>query len=157
MSPSPGALWWFFVMVALALVVILTAFASALIVYQRRFLRAHRTFADNLLAAHEEERAWVAREVHDDALQRVAMLVHELDEWPAPGVAHCRMHIAVSPDRIEMLVQDQGRGFVADDSARGRGLGLISMAERARLADGRLEIWSRPGEGTSVRAMIPRQ
>ena len=240
-------------MVALALVVILTAFASALIVYQRRFLRAHRTFADNLLAAHEEERAWVAREVHDDALQRVAMLVHELDEWPAPGVAnaqerlaalreeiedlgvmlrrvahrmhpalidhaglvpalqalavdvsrasgvrvdvteeagaadgsppsrdhallvyriaqealrnvskhagvaHCRMHIAVSPDRIEMLVQDQGRGFVADDSARGRGLGLISMAERARLADGRLEIWSRPGEGTSVRAMIPRQ
>ena len=240
-------------MVALALIVILTAFASALIVYQRRFLRVHRTFADNLLAAHEEERAWVAREVHDDALQRVAMLVHELDEWPAPGVAnaperlaalreeiedlgvmlrrvahrmhpalidhgglvpalralavdvsrasgvrvdmteeagagdgsppsrdhallvyriaqealrnvskhagvtHCRMHIAVSPDRIELQVQDQGKGFVADDSARGRGLGLISMAERARLADGRLEIWSRPGEGTSVRAMIPRQ
>jgi signal transduction histidine kinase len=240
-------------MVALALVVILTAFASALIVYQRRFLRVHRTFADNLLAAHEEERAWVAREVHDDALQRVAMLVHELDEWPASavanaqerlaalreeiedlgvmlrrvahrmhpalidhaglvpalqalavdvsrasgvrvdvteearagdgsppsrdhallvyriaqealrnvskhaGVAHCRMHIAVSTDRIELLVQDQGKGFVADDSARGRGLGLISMAERARLADGRLEIWSRPGEGTSVRAMIPRQ
>jgi signal transduction histidine kinase len=252
-SPSPGALWWFFVMVALALVVILTAFASALIVYQRRFLRVHRTFADNLLAAHEEERAWVAREVHDDALQRVAMLVHELDEWPAPavanaqerlaalreeiedlgvmlrrvahrmhpalidhaglvpalqalavdvsrasgvrvdvteengtgdggppsrdhallvyriaqealrnvskhaGVAQCRMHIAVSPDRIELQVRDQGKGFVADDSARGRGLGLISMAERARLADGRLEIWSRPGEGTSVRAMIPRQ
>jgi len=239
-------------MAALALVVILTAFASALIVYQRRFLRVHRTFADNLLAAHEEERAWVAREVHDDALQRVAMLVHELDEWPAvvanaqerlaalreeiedlgvmlrrvahrmhpalidhaglvpalhalavdvsrasgvrgdvteetgagdggppsrdhallvyriaqealrnvskhAGVAHCRMHIAVSPDRIELLVQDQGKGFVADDSARGRGLGLISMAERARLADGRLEIWSRPGEGTSVRTMIPRQ
>ena len=83
MSPSPSALWWFFIMAALALLVIMTAFASALIVYQRRFLRAHRTFADNLLAAHEEERAWVAREVHDDALQRVAMLVHELDEWPA--------------------------------------------------------------------------
>jgi signal transduction histidine kinase len=73
------------------------------------------------------------------------------------GVAQCRMHIAVSSDRIELQVRDQGKGFVADDSARGRGLGLISMAERARLADGRLEIWSRPGEGTSVRAMIPRQ
>jgi signal transduction histidine kinase len=251
-SPSPSALWWFFIMAALALLVIMTAFASALIVYQRRFLRAHRTFADNLLAAHEEERAWVAREVHDDALQRVAMLVHELDEWPAAtasntqerlaalreeiedlgvmlrrvahrmhpalidhaglvpalqalavdvsrasgirvdvaddsrgngaapsrdhallvyriaqealrnvakhaAVAQCQMHIAVSPEQIELRVQDHGKGFVADDSARGRGLGLISMAERARLADGRLEIWSRPGEGTSVRALIPRQ
>jgi len=251
-SPSPGALWWFFVMVALALVVILTAFASALIVYQRRFLRAHRTFADNLLAAHEEERAWVAREVHDDALQRVAMLVHELDEWPSAAVVntqerltalreeiedlgvmlrrvahrmhpalidhaglipalqalavdvsrasgvrvdvteelnadgvvpsrdhallvyriaqealrnvskhaavtHCQMHIALSADQIELRVQDEGKGFVADDNARVRGLGLISMAERARLADGRLEIWSRPGAGTRVSAVIPRQ
>lgn len=239
-------------MVALALVVILTAFASALIVYQRRFLRAHRTFADNLLAAHEEERAWVAREVHDDALQRVAMLVHELDEWPASavantqerlaalreeiedlgvmlrrvahrmhpalidhaglvpalqalavdvsrasgvrvdvseetnshgvvpsrdhalliyriaqealrnvskhaGVTHCQMHIALSTDQIELRVQDEGKGFVADDNARVRGLGLISMAERARLADGRLDIWSRPGAGTRVSAVIPRQ
>jgi signal transduction histidine kinase len=256
-SPSPGALWWFFVMVALALVVILTAFASALIVYQRRFLRAHRTFADNLLAAHEEERAWVAREVHDDALQRVAMLVHELDEWPAApgpaptsvlsdriaalreeiedlgvmlrrvahrmhpalidhaglvpalqslavdvtrssgirvdvkdespadgaappggdrallvyriaqealrnvvkhaGVSQCDMLVALSSASIELRVTDRGKGFVADDSAKGRGLGLISMAERARLADGRLEVWSRPGDGTTVRALIPRQ
>jgi signal transduction histidine kinase len=242
-------------MVALALVVILTAFASALIVYQRRFLRVHRSFADSLLAAHEEERAWVAREVHDDALQRVAMLVHELDEWPsttsqatntaervaalreelddlgvmlrrvahrmhpalidhaglvpalqalavdvtrasgvrvevtneshadgaAPpstehallvyriaqealrnvvkhaGVSQCHMYVAVCPASIELRVTDQGKGFVADDSARGKGLGLISMAERARLADGRLEIVSRPGGGTGVRAMIPRQ
>src|SRR3982751_2526623 len=67
-------------MATLTLVVILTAFAAALIIYQRRFLQMHRTFADSLLAAQEEERAWVAREVHDDALQRVAMLAHELHE-----------------------------------------------------------------------------
>ena len=73
------------------------------------------------------------------------------------GVAHCRMHIDVSSDEVQLEVKDGGKGFVADDSARGRGLGLISMAERARLADGRLEIWSRPGEGTTVRAVIPRQ
>lgn len=242
-------------MAALTLAVILTAFAAALIIYQRRFLQMHRTFADNLLAAHEEERAWVAREVHDDALQRVAMIVHELDEWPngaapttnspervaalreeiedlgvmlrrvahrmhpalidhaglvpalqalavdvarssgvrvevtdesrdagaAPpsnehallvyriaqealrnvvkhaGVSQCNMYVAVSPQNIELRVTDQGKGFVADDSARERGLGLISMAERARLADGRLEIVSRPGAGTGIRALIPRQ
>ena len=253
MSPSAGAFWWVFLMAALTLVVILTAFAAALIIYQRRFLQMHRTFADNLLAAHEEERAWVAREVHDDALQRVAMLVHELDEWPASvrsngsadrvaalreeiedlgvmlrrvahrmhpaliehaglvpalqalavdvsrssgvrvevtdaskddapplsrehailvyriaqealrnvvkhaGVSQCRMYIAVGSTNVELQVTDQGKGFVADDSARGKGLGLISMAERARLADGRLEISSRPGGGTGIRALIPRQ
>src|SRR5215217_2669595 len=90
-------------MVALALVVILTAFASALIVYQRRFLRVHRTFADNLLAAHEEERAWVAREVHDDALQRVAMLVHELDEWPAAAVVNTQERLTALREEIEDL------------------------------------------------------
>jgi signal transduction histidine kinase len=253
-SPSAGAFWWLFLMAALTLVVILTAFAAALIIYQRRFMQMHRAFADNLLAAHEEERAWVAREVHDDALQRVAMLVHELDEWPGSvkangtadrvsalreeiedlgvmlrrvahrmhpalidhaglvpalqalavdvsrssglrvdvtdesqgegatplprehailvyriaqealrnvvkhaSVSHCRMYVAVGPTGVELQVTDQGKGFVADDSARGRGLGLISMAERARLADGRLEISSRPGAGTGIRALIPRQ
>ena len=73
------------------------------------------------------------------------------------GVSQCHMFIAVCPASIELRVTDQGKGFVADDSARGRGLGLISMAERARLADGRLEVVSRPGGGTGVRALIPRQ
>jgi hypothetical protein len=73
------------------------------------------------------------------------------------GVSQCHMYIAVCPASIELRVTDQGKGFVADDSARGKGLGLISMAERARLADGRLEIVSRPGGGTGVRALIPRQ
>ena len=253
MSPTAGAFWWVFLMAVLTLVVILTAFAAALIIYQRRFLHMHRAFADNLLAAHEEERAWVAREVHDDALHRVAMLVHALDEWPASSktnaasdrvaalreeiedlgvmlrrVAHrmhpalidhaglvpalqslavdvsrssgvrvevtdeskddgsplpreqailvyriaqealrnvvkhasvsqCRMYIAVGPAHVELQVTDQGKGFVADDSARGKGLGLTSMAERARLADGKFEISSRPGGGTGIRALIPRQ
>jgi signal transduction histidine kinase len=73
------------------------------------------------------------------------------------GVTHCQMHIALSADQIELRVQDDGKGFIADDNARVRGLGLISMAERARLADGRLDIWSRPGAGTRVSAVIPRQ
>jgi len=73
------------------------------------------------------------------------------------AVEDCDMLVALSPASIELRVTDRGKGFVADDSAKGRGLGLISMAERARLADGRLEVWSRPGDGTTVRALIPRQ
>lgn len=52
----------------------------ALVVYQRRFLAMHRTYSENLLRAHEEDRAWIAREVHDDALQRIVLLLHELDD-----------------------------------------------------------------------------
>ncbi len=48
-------------------------------IYQRRFLTLHRSYASQLLASQDEERAWVAREVHDDALQRLALLDHECD------------------------------------------------------------------------------
>jgi two-component system sensor histidine kinase UhpB len=51
----------------------------ALVIYQRRFLGLHRLYASQLLATQDEERAWVAREVHDDALQRLALLRHECD------------------------------------------------------------------------------
>lgn len=76
-----NALFWTYIAAALAVLVILAALGSAIFIYQRRFLAIHREYANKLLAAHEEERAYVAREVHDDALQRVALIQHELTEW----------------------------------------------------------------------------
>jgi len=34
-----------------------------------------------LIEAHEEERTWIARELHDDINQRVALLSVELEQW----------------------------------------------------------------------------
>ena len=34
-----------------------------------------------LIEAHEEERTWIARELHDDVNQRMALLAVELDRW----------------------------------------------------------------------------
>jgi signal transduction histidine kinase len=34
-----------------------------------------------LIEAHEEERTWIARELHDDVNQRIALLVIELEQW----------------------------------------------------------------------------
>jgi two-component system sensor histidine kinase UhpB len=48
---------------------------------QRRLLALHRGFAQRLLAAQEDERARVAREVHDDAVQRLAVVRRELLEF----------------------------------------------------------------------------
>jgi two-component system sensor histidine kinase UhpB len=80
---SPAEIWWVVVAGILALVVILIALGVALVIYQRRFLGLHRLYASQLLANQDEERAWVAREVHDDALQRLALLLHECDRFAA--------------------------------------------------------------------------
>ncbi|HEY7566090.1 MAG TPA: sensor histidine kinase [Gemmatimonadaceae bacterium] len=81
MSGSAQFIGQVYVASALALGVILFALGAALVFYQRRIVSLHREHAKRLLAAQEDERAWVAREVHDDALQRVALLQHELDNW----------------------------------------------------------------------------
>ncbi len=79
MSAESNAVIWAFLSAGLALVAIVVALGAALVIYQRRFLRMHREYADGLVSAHEEERAWVAREVHDDALQRIMIVLQELD------------------------------------------------------------------------------
>jgi signal transduction histidine kinase len=53
---------------------------------------------------------------------------------------------------LEMLVRDGGRGF---DPSHQKGLGLVTMRERAHAAGGRLEILSAPGQGTTIQVRIP--
>jgi two-component system sensor histidine kinase UhpB len=59
-------------------------------------------------------------------------------------------------DEIELKIVDDGRGFDLEAVRReGRGLGLVSMEERAHIVGARLEIASTPGEGTSIRLCAP--
>ena len=71
--------WSLFVAASISVAVFVIAFVAALVLAQRRRLALHREFSQRVLGAHEEERAWLARELHDDLLQRVAMVRHELD------------------------------------------------------------------------------
>jgi two-component system, NarL family, sensor histidine kinase UhpB len=54
---------------------------------------------------------------------------------------------------VELEVRDDGRGFAFEQSERG--LGIAGMRERALLIGAELTIESRPGEGTSVRLVVP--
>ncbi|MEM6995536.1 MAG: ATP-binding protein [Myxococcota bacterium] len=56
---------------------------------------------------------------------------------------------------MHVVVTDDGRGFDPDDVVIGRSRGLVGMRERAELLGGRLELQSAPGQGTTVRAMLP--
>ncbi len=79
--PGGNNVFYIYVGAVLAVGVIVFALGIAVVFYQRRFVALHRDYSKKLIAAHEEERAYVAREVHDDALQRVAMLQHDVGEW----------------------------------------------------------------------------
>jgi signal transduction histidine kinase len=78
-------LWWIFLAGTLVALILSAAFIASMIIQQRRYVATTREFGGRLLLAQEEERAWVARELHDDLIQRVAMLGHELGELERAG------------------------------------------------------------------------
>jgi len=247
MSSLPPAVWWAFLTAGLALAVIVFALGAALLIYQRRIVALHRRHAAGLLRAQEAERSWVARELHDDVLQRLAMVLHELEgngtnlermraacrseledlalvvrrvanhlhpafvdreglvpalrrlaaeladlsgvalhvdeqragsatPTPAPGQALVAYRIAqealnnlirhagapvgqvrvrARDESFEVEITDRGRGFDVEEGWKPGHLGLVSMAERARAAGGRLLVTSEPGAGTVVRLRLP--
>ena len=64
------------------------------------------------------------------------------------------LRLKISPDRVELMIEDDGIGFSVDRIPDGR-FGLVGMNERARLIGGELEIQSALGEGTRVIARVP--
>jgi signal transduction histidine kinase len=55
---------------------------------------------------------------------------------------------------IAVVIEDDGAGF-DQRTVRDEGIGLLGMRERLALLDGRLEVESRPGAGTTVVAEVP--
>jgi len=75
------------------------------------------------------------------------------------GTDRAIVTLRVDPDQeLSIEVQDQGRGFdpvaLEAKSENGR-FGLFSVKERMQAMGGRLDITSRPGEGTTVTMVLP--
>jgi two-component system NarL family sensor kinase len=70
-----------------------------------------------------------------------------------------RLTFTVDDDMARLEIIDDGIGFDTFEHPLGSdemgGYGLLSMAERAEIVGGRLNIRSRPGSGTAVTATIP--
>jgi two-component system, NarL family, sensor kinase len=70
-----------------------------------------------------------------------------------------RLTFSVNDDTARLEIIDDGVGFDTFEHPLGAdemsGYGLLSMAERAEIVGGRLNIRSRPGSGTAVTATIP--
>jgi signal transduction histidine kinase len=75
------------------------------------------------------------------------------------GVRDATLCLGRVGEQVVLEVTDRGRGFdltsVARSEHSGEHLGLLSMRERIAQVGGSLEIRSRHGEGTLVRAVVP--
>jgi len=70
------------------------------------------------------------------------------------GAGGMKVVLVARNNRWRLRVSDDGRGFAPDRVDVRSGLGLLSMRERVKSADGRLCIRSSPGSGTSVTVEI---
>lgn len=71
------------------------------------------------------------------------------------GASEATVILRRNAEHVELVVNDNGRGFKTERSSTPSGLGLASMEERARLAGGSLVVKSEPGGGASIEVRIP--
>jgi signal transduction histidine kinase/ligand-binding sensor domain-containing protein len=75
--------------------------------------------------------------------------------------AHARrieVEIRYDPRQFRLRIADDGRGIdetVLSAGGRAGHHGLPGMSERAKLAGGKLSVWSRPGSGTEIELTVP--
>jgi signal transduction histidine kinase len=72
------------------------------------------------------------------------------------GTPRVDVALGRTDDSLTLAVTDAGVGFqAADDGLRRRGLGLVSMAERAKLLGGSCTVASEPDRGTRISVRLP--
>lgn len=72
------------------------------------------------------------------------------------GTTRLDVTVEVSKSRLLATVSDAGRGFSIKEATKaGEAIGLSSMQERVQLLGGTLRLSSLPGQGTTVKILIP--
>ncbi len=67
---------------------------------------------------------------------------------------HVNVQLVVMPEQVQLMINDDGRGFDPDQAAPNR-FGLIGMNERVKLLSGKLQVSSSPGAGTELEISVP--
>jgi PAS domain S-box-containing protein len=85
-----------------------------------------------LIEAHEEERTWIARELHDDVNQRMALLAIELDRWNQqlpPSAVEFHDHIHHASQHLSDIAKDIQALSHRLHSSKLEYLGLVAAAK----------------------------
>lgn len=101
-------------------------------------------------------------EFPDRLPQRVAIGIYRIaQESIRNAVRHSgTKHAAISltmeeNEAVTLVISDEGRGFDVARMRENGGLGLISIEERVHLLNGRLDLASQQGRGTTLRVQVP--
>jgi signal transduction histidine kinase len=72
------------------------------------------------------------------------------------GASEAGVYVRRHPQSVEIVMRDSGKGFSPEAvvPAHGSGLGLMSIAERARIIGAKLQVVSAPRQGTTVTVRI---
>jgi signal transduction histidine kinase len=104
-----------------------------------------------IIEGQELERRRLARELHDEtgqALTSVLLGLKVVED--AKDEEQVRRGGSVTA-----VVEDDGHGFSPEATVASEGIGLSGMRERVALVEGRLQIESSPGAGTTLVAEVP--
>src|SRR6185369_8571436 len=75
------------------------------------------------------------------------------------GASEVKLQLKLAGNDLELTVSDNGAGFDLErhrsPEERKNHVGLVTMAERANLLGGSLDIDTAPGRGTRIRASLP--
>lgn len=72
------------------------------------------------------------------------------------GAARVQIAVHETQEEVVCTIRDDGAGFDVDEVGSSKdGIGLVCVRERLRGLDGRMDIESAPGHGTTVRLRVP--
>ncbi|HEX2143271.1 MAG TPA: GAF domain-containing sensor histidine kinase [Glycomyces sp.] len=110
-------------------------------------LRRHVALLDRL---HDTEVTFELRSPVDLSRDGEVEVLRLVQEALSNAFRHAQArHVSVTVETERITIADDGHGFDATEAAT-RGLGLLSMRERAKALGGDLELTTAPGEGTIV-------
>jgi signal transduction histidine kinase len=121
-------------------------------------VRGLRSYCSQLERAHGVTMSCSADGDFASVSPEVALCVYRIAQEALRNViAHAgasRVDVQLrAGDHVEITIADDGRGF--DHARTGEGLGLVSIAERAKIAGGSVSIDTGATQGTRVHARIP--
>jgi len=122
---------------------------------------AIKSYCSELSAERQVEINFVHSDVPRSLPREISLcLFRVLQEALRNGVKHSgvrqfQAELRGAPGAILLTVRDSGVGFDVDEVMNKRGLGLISMQERVKLAKGTISIASNQNAGTEISVRVP--
>jgi signal transduction histidine kinase/ligand-binding sensor domain-containing protein len=100
-----------------------------------------------------------ARELPYDVQANLFIIAREAVTNAANHAAPERITVTLSylPNRVDLLVRDNGKGFEVEGAAKANHWGLAGMRERAEQIGASFTVRSAPGAGTTVELLSPNQ